>query len=564
MNRSYDPGKSFGLTDLPWKAEREDILGIEKYVKGLADFIRHCPTPMSIAIQGDWGTGKTSIINRLQANLNQQKDGQTIIHLYFNTWQYSQFNMADDLYLSFASNLAQQLEEKAKVFDGLNQLRNKVIDTFKLLSFSILKKAAPLDLSEMEKFINTEQERAKAVETLKKDFQEMVTCAVKGNGRLVIFIDDLDRLNPETAVELLEVIKLFMDVENCVFVLAVDYSVVVSGVRKKFGSDISEAKCRSFFDKIIQLPFRMPVESYDLKRLLQVHLRNYLDDNHIPALSGMISCILGANPRTFTRLANSFFLIYSVQSNSNERPPSREQELQQNALILASLCMQMGVPHIYSAILQPDTVEDLSKLIREGAKQDPSSKDESQSFLKTNGINSDLSDDELELFPSAMDQLSLVIKTVLGGTEDEQFQTFQSVLSLSSITVVESKSSVRQPVAKIVKIIIDGKEETVNNLTEAFARTFSYALTQLRKQDQSLFSSYLKKHQSLLSETKPKEQGYFRSCKNISVGETELYLGVNTGSVLKTQQAKSLCSFCSVPPKHIQWLEEDGSVYFST
>lgn len=201
MSRSCDPSKPFGLTDLPWKAEREDILGIEKYVNGLADFIRRCPTPMSIAIQGDWGTGKTSIINRLQANLDQQKDGQSIIHLYFNTWQYSQFNMAGDLYLSFASNLAQQLEEKAKVFDGLHQLRNKVIETFKLLSFSVLKKASSLDLDEMEKLISKEQERAKAVETLKKDFQEMVACAVKENGRLVIFIDDLDRLNPETAVE---------------------------------------------------------------------------------------------------------------------------------------------------------------------------------------------------------------------------------------------------------------------------------------------------------------------------------------------------------------------------
>lgn len=40
----------------------KDSLGIENYIKGLSNFIGRCATPLTIAIQGEWGTGKTSIM----------------------------------------------------------------------------------------------------------------------------------------------------------------------------------------------------------------------------------------------------------------------------------------------------------------------------------------------------------------------------------------------------------------------------------------------------------------------------------------------------------------------
>lgn len=98
----------------------------------------------------------------------------------------------------------------------------------------------------------------------------------KGKERLVILVDDLDRLEPNVAVGLLEVIKLFADVKQCVFVMAIDYDVVVQGVRQKYRNDIPLSKCRSFFDKIIQLSFRMPVEHYELENLVAKHYRRQI------------------------------------------------------------------------------------------------------------------------------------------------------------------------------------------------------------------------------------------------------------------------------------------------
>ena len=84
--------------------------------------------------------------------------------------------------------------------------------------------------------------------------------------RFVIFVDDLDRLEPTTAVQILELLKNVFDVPHTVFVLAIDYQVVVKGLKSKFGepTEENEWEFRAFFDKIIQVPFLMPMAKYKL------------------------------------------------------------------------------------------------------------------------------------------------------------------------------------------------------------------------------------------------------------------------------------------------------------
>ena len=61
-----------------------------------------------------------------------------------------------------------------------------------------------------------------------------------GSTSFVIFIDDLDRLDPPVAVQVLELLKNIFDLEKCVFVLAIDYQVVVKGLKDKFGEPTEE------------------------------------------------------------------------------------------------------------------------------------------------------------------------------------------------------------------------------------------------------------------------------------------------------------------------------------
>ena len=73
--------------------------------------------------------------------------------------------------------------------------------------------------------------------------------------RVVFFVDDLDRIPPSDAVEILEALKNIFDIPHCIFVLAIDYDVVVKGLESKFGpkTEENEREFRSFFVRLCKM-----------------------------------------------------------------------------------------------------------------------------------------------------------------------------------------------------------------------------------------------------------------------------------------------------------------------
>src|SRR5210317_1779161 len=132
-------------------------------------------------------------------------------------------------------------------------------------------------------------------------------------GRLVIFIDDLDRIRPAMALELLEAIKNFIDVPGCVFVMTLDYEVVQRGMIEKLGRDLQKTSGKAFFDKMIQLPFVVPTTSYELDE----YIIDLMDRAGLPCFD-KDSCdkasrqfflditrfTVGRNPREIKRVVN--------------------------------------------------------------------------------------------------------------------------------------------------------------------------------------------------------------------------------------------------------------------
>lgn len=123
-----------------------------------------------------------------------------------------------------------------------------------------------------------------------------------GNARkeklnFLFLIDDLDRCLPEKAVEMLESIKLFLDVPGCAFAIALDDEVVERGIQHRYRDYIFEqhrnGHCNNgdhappitgaeYLEKIIQLPFRLPLPTEDqLKELLKNRFPNMLGDIRI-------------------------------------------------------------------------------------------------------------------------------------------------------------------------------------------------------------------------------------------------------------------------------------------
>ena len=245
-----------GFTDLPAMSIEEDLFEINKYIDGLSEFILECDTPMTIAIQGDWGSGKTSFMNMIRCQIESK-----VVTSWFNTWQYSQFNMGDTLSLSLIKRLIDTLPSqnettKRAVAKTLN-LVGKYMKEGALMAVDMTISGRLADNlgKAIDGVTNKEEEidLSAALGQLKQQFQECINNAVTNNNedRVVIFVDDLDRLTPAKAVEMLEVLKLFLDCENCVFILAIDYQVVSQGIAEKYQNKLDDEKGKAFFDKII-------------------------------------------------------------------------------------------------------------------------------------------------------------------------------------------------------------------------------------------------------------------------------------------------------------------------
>ena len=128
-----------------------------------------------------------------------------------------------------------------------------------------------------------------------------------------------------------------MDIPGCVFVLAVDYEVVQMGMAEKLGVDLQKTSGKSFFDKIIQLPFEMPNSSYDIDQYL-MHLItkiNYtqfksegqfrekqsgLIDGDIGFFRNITVCTVGRNPRSIKRVMNYAKLLDDIRTKFLKSP----------------------------------------------------------------------------------------------------------------------------------------------------------------------------------------------------------------------------------------------------
>ena len=189
----------------------------------------------------------------------------------------------------------------------------------------------------------------------------------KGNGRkgFLFFIDDLDRIDPPVAVQILELLKNIFDLEHCIYILAIDYDVVVKGLKPKFGelTDKNAREFRSFFDKIIQLPFAMPVSSYKIDTFLIDALSRigYLtpeeqnNETLKQNLTDMAMYSVGTNPRSLKRLTNILSLIQLM--TESERAQADNQQTQEEILIdkqvnFALVCLQIIYPLVYNTLLE--------------------------------------------------------------------------------------------------------------------------------------------------------------------------------------------------------------------
>lgn len=350
------------LDDLP---ATRDNLRFESYVTTLADIVtsQRTKTPLTVGIFGSWGAGKTTILQMIEAVIRSSHPVYTLLR--FDAWK---FDKQDTLWRALLLRVLDALEkaiddskeaedQKEQDRKALSEVRDSLyrdveredvgnvrIDLSKL-GAGLAEGAAQVVLSlvpggkvladlleglrskktesAVESFaaavgrerIKVHIDQVQGLEQFQDRFKELIRRYVigrgEGGGRMVVFVDDLDRCLPEKAIEVLEAIKLFLDVPGCVFILGLDHQIIARGIEAKY-KDPSVVDGNLYIEKIIQLPFQIPpIEDTAMMSFVTSLAERWPngDDKECPKVFAQG---LQGNPRRIKRTINVFFLLWRL------------------------------------------------------------------------------------------------------------------------------------------------------------------------------------------------------------------------------------------------------------
>jgi predicted KAP-like P-loop ATPase len=255
--------------DRPIKERTEDKLGFRELAKNLSTLVLDdgSRSGLVFGIEGEWGSGKSSILNLLAQELSET---QSIV-VSFAPWQVGDSNSLianffDELSASIEKN-ADRLGIEAKTKDGIKSALNG-FGTMATGIGGLFKMAGGLgiplikELGQAAEFAGKKATKMGAT-TLSQQ-KEILQNVLSGlDFPIIVTIDDLDRLEPTEVAEIMRLVKAVGDLPNIIYVLSYDPTITAQTLEAALKIKDGYA----FLEKVVQASFRVPIPEYfDLRR----------------------------------------------------------------------------------------------------------------------------------------------------------------------------------------------------------------------------------------------------------------------------------------------------------
>lgn len=257
----------------------------------------------TIAIDSPWGTGKSVFLEKFE-NLLETECGDTIRVVHYNAWKNDFWNNAFEPFAEaiFSSDwFCSALDEQTS-----DRTADKVLSAAKNFAIAFLKGKLEkdLDLEYAEKGFSdlgdaVRNATSKYPNAISKEYAaftdnlELMQQAMDKvlhesleDGKLVVIIDELDRCRPTFAIETLEIVKHIMDVENVVYIFALDVKQLGAAIRQVYGADTDAT---GYLMRFFSYYSRMP--DADLGVYLQFELENIVQIREFPDILSDLSFI---------------------------------------------------------------------------------------------------------------------------------------------------------------------------------------------------------------------------------------------------------------------------------
>lgn len=249
------------LTDSLPEDATQDVLNRKKFVETLAARIlkfkdSNC---LIIGIHGPWGSGKSTFLKFLELEIGSKYEDAVIVH--FNPWNYSSIDQLVIIFFKelrssikkgtnlreLTSEIGEKLELLGKVLSPLEALQS-------LVSIPTGIEKIPLVLEKTGSGIKQLSEQDPLA--IKKELNDLL---IKYNKRIIVFIDDIDRLDKESMRLLFRLIRLNADFINTIYILSFDRKVVEEALEGEQG-----ASGREYLKKFVQVPFDLPLPEHKI------------------------------------------------------------------------------------------------------------------------------------------------------------------------------------------------------------------------------------------------------------------------------------------------------------
>ena len=389
------------LVEMPIKSEKEDLLETNDFQETLIRYIEESGTPVTIALQGEWGKGKTSMMNLVALrlcgkNFSISKSNAALPYhgVFINTWQFAlSGGTPDQVTISILCSIINQLselvpkEKSEKTKEALLNLAynygpemleriGSQLGRYSFISNIIAKTLIFIRNSKNK--ANKDPQIKQLKDSIKKLIDEILEKDNIKKG-IIFFIDDLDRIDAELAVKILENFKNIFDFNHCIFVMAIDFDIIIKGLEPKLGkySPSNSKKFEYYFAKFVQvsLPLPDPQDINDFITETTIAAGLFTKDEaydidfqstYMPHLINVIEWSVGLNPRTIKQLAKKLEFVVAYKPDvitmgnldNNDNTNNREQsntirydinhdDIAMKTLFFILTCLQTSYPDVY-------------------------------------------------------------------------------------------------------------------------------------------------------------------------------------------------------------------------
>ncbi len=324
--KSIEEQKGFFLTEEAITSLDDDLFDFKSYATKIQKLIQNNssnPNPLTIGIYGKWGSGKTSFLNLIEKEIDiffKNPDQKGIIKYYFNPWRYSS---EDELLFDFFDGLAKTLQYKGKgkgkkIGEGIIKL-SRYLKAVKFSARAGINKSNSVGVtfepSELFQELGGDiKGKPMTIESLKEEINLLIE---EAKFKVIVFLDDLDRLDKDEIYAILKLVKLNANFKNFVYIITLDQEHIAKAISARYGQNISDGY--SFLDKIINIPVHLPrIRPSNLFKFFEHHflqiknslsLKNeYIRNKEFELIYDEFRNEIFKTPREIIKVLNGFFI----------------------------------------------------------------------------------------------------------------------------------------------------------------------------------------------------------------------------------------------------------------